>query len=194
MGLVYGGARHGSFQTYAACREVVVARVPNHIPLSQAVVLPLGLSTSITGLFDVLKLNSPSLETKNNGKTVLIWGGSSSMASVAIQLAAAAGYKVVTTASARNHEYAKNLGASEVFDYTDPDIENKLVESLSKQDLAGVFDCIGLESSTKACAKILSQLGGGMLPSVLFPPNGLPENVKSTIGMFKSRSCLHECH
>lgn len=183
LGLMFGGARHGGFQHYTTCREIVVAKVPDSIPLGNAVVLPLGLSTSITGLFEILNLDLPSSgDAGKKGKTVLIWGGSSSMGSTAIQLAVAAGYDVVSTASKRNHEYVQDLGALEVFDHADPEVVEKISKRLQGVDVAGVCDSIGEESSIRACAAILSQLGGGVFPTVLWPPNDLPENVKAIIG------------
>ena len=84
-----------------------------------AAVLPLGLSTAACGLFqkDFLALQYPSVPPKPTGKTLLVWGGSTSVGSNAIQLAVAAGYEVITTASPKNFDYAKKLGASRVFDY-----------------------------------------------------------------------------
>ncbi|KEF58096.1 uncharacterized protein A1O9_06019 [Exophiala aquamarina CBS 119918] len=180
LGLMFGGARHGGFQHYTTCREIVVAKVPDSVPLESAVVLPLGLSTSITGLFEILKLDLPtSSNAEKKGKTVLIWGGSSSMGSTAIQLAVAAGYDVVSTASKRNHEYVKDLGAQEVFDHTDPEVVEKISGRLQGFDVAGICDSIGEESSIRACAAILSSLGGGIFSTVLWPPNDLPENVNA---------------
>jgi len=181
--LVFGGATHGSFQNYTTCREVVVAKIPDHLSFSQAVVLPLGLSTSIVGLFELLGLRMPSIERRPAGKVVLIWGGSSSMGSTAIQLAAAAGYEVLATASPRNHEFVKSLGATEVFDHSDPDVLDLIVRKLESSDFAGAYDCIGEEGTTRSCAAISSRFGGGILPTVLPPPNDLPENVKAIMGM-----------
>ncbi|TAQ89425.1 hypothetical protein B7494_g2244 [Chlorociboria aeruginascens] len=57
------------------------------------------------------------LDNKPTGKTVLIWGGSGSVGVNVIQLAVAAGYEVIATASPANFDYLKELGASEVLDY-----------------------------------------------------------------------------
>jgi NADPH:quinone reductase-like Zn-dependent oxidoreductase len=53
---------------------------------------------------------------ENLGKRVFVWGGASSVGGNAIQSARAAGLEVLTTASGRNFEYVKKLGASVVFD------------------------------------------------------------------------------
>jgi len=51
---------------------------------------------------------------------LFVYGGSSSVGQYAIQLAKLSGYKVVTTASKRNHELVKSLGADLVFDVSNP--------------------------------------------------------------------------
>jgi NADPH:quinone reductase-like Zn-dependent oxidoreductase len=82
-------------------------------------VLPLAISTASCGLFqrDYLGLHHPSANPTPTEQTVLVWGGSTSAGSNAIQLAVAAGYEVITTASPRNYDFVKSLGASAVFDY-----------------------------------------------------------------------------
>lgn len=184
MGLVHGGAKHGAFQHYTTFRERVVAKLPNSMALSRGVVLPMALSTSIVGLFDVLGLRLPALAARPSGETVLIWGASSSCGSIAIQLACTAGYDVVTTASRRNHGYAKELGASRVLDYADPDVVQEIQQYLSDRKMAGVYDCIGEESTTRACAAIVQHFGGGKLATVLWPPKDLPESVKVEMGKY----------
>lgn len=76
---------NSGFQRYTTCREILVAAVPDSLPLANAAVLPLSVSTASAGLFKILKLPFPVLEPKPTGKTVLIWGGSSSCGSSAIQ-------------------------------------------------------------------------------------------------------------
>jgi len=80
---------------------------------------------------------------KSAGKTLLIWGGASSVGSNAIQVAVAAGYEVITTASPKNFESVKKLGASEVFDYNSPTITEDLMTALKGKTMAGALDCIG---------------------------------------------------
>jgi NADPH:quinone reductase-like Zn-dependent oxidoreductase len=51
---------------------------------------------------------------------LFVHGGSSSVGQYAIQLAKLSGYKVITTASKRNHELVESLGADLVFDVSGP--------------------------------------------------------------------------
>jgi len=76
---------NGGFQKYSTLREILVSAVPDSIPLANAVVLPLAVSTAATGLFQTLKLPFPLLNPKPTGKTIVIWGGSSSCGASAIQ-------------------------------------------------------------------------------------------------------------
>ena len=59
-------------------------------------------------------LSDPSHKPSPSGKTIVVWGGSSSVGAFAIQLAVASGAKVVTTASQHNFDFCKQRGATEV--------------------------------------------------------------------------------
>lgn len=175
---------HGAFQFYTTCLQSLVSAIPSSLPFANAAVLPLSISTATAGLFQKtnLGLPFPSTTPKPTGKTVLIWGGSSSVGSSAIQLAVAAGLTVVTTASKRNFEYVKSLGASYAVDHSQGNVVEVLLAQLKGSDFAGAFDAISTEGTIKACAEIVSQLGGGVLPIVLPAAEGLqaslPDNVK----------------
>ncbi|KAF8860590.1 putative quinone oxidoreductase [Acephala macrosclerotiorum] len=160
-------AANAGYQLYSTTREILVTEVPDSLPLANAAVLPLSIDTAATGLFTMLKLPYPSLDPTSAGKTVLIWGGSSSVGSSAIQLAVAAGLTVATTASPHNEAYVKSLGATYYFNYKDPDVVKKISKVLKTGDV--IFDVTSTESSQKACAELLSGIGGGLLPIVLFP-------------------------
>ncbi|TVY19982.1 Dehydrogenase orsE [Lachnellula arida] len=160
-------ATNAGFQHYTTCREILISEVPNSVPLANAAVLPLAIGTASTGLFKHLKLPFPSVDPKPTGKTILIWGGSSSVGSTAIQLALAAGLTVATTAGAHNKAYVKELGATHIFDHKDPNVVQEISKILKTGDV--VFDAIAVEGSQKACATILHNIGGGKLPVVLWP-------------------------
>ena len=177
--LITKKATNAAFQLYSTCRQILVSAVPDSVPLANAAVLPLGVDTAAAMLFQQLDLPLPSLNPKPTGKTILLWGGSSSVGGSAIQLAVAAGLRVITTASKHNFDYVKGLGADEVYDYRDSNVVEKLKAVLKKGDLVG--DCIGSPEAQTACAEILSHLGGGILPIVYFPNPEWPENVTADI-------------
>jgi NADPH:quinone reductase-like Zn-dependent oxidoreductase len=122
--------------------------------------LPLALSTAAAGLYlpEYLGLPLPSTAPKSTGKTVLIWGGSSSVGATAIQLAIASGLEVVATASSPNHAFVKFLGASFVFDYKSISAVEQIVARLQHSELVGVYDAIGEEKSFTPLKAIAKQL------------------------------------
>lgn len=138
-----------AFQAHTIVRTNMASEIPDSISFESASVIPLGFSTAACGLFqdNFLGLQLPTVPSqKQTGKTLLIWGGASSVGSNAIQLAVAAGYEVIATASEKNFNYVKNLGASQVFDYHRTTISADLVGALSGKTLAGALDCIGKEA------------------------------------------------
>jgi NADPH:quinone reductase-like Zn-dependent oxidoreductase len=151
------GAPEGAFQEYVVLRCSLVAKILESLPYERACVIPLGLSTAASGLFqkDTLALNPPQASSTNpSTEIVVIWGGSTSVGSNAIQLARAAGYEVITTTSPKNFTFAKALGASQVYDYNDPETPKKIIAFLKGRHCAGAM-AIG-DGSLEACIDIVS--------------------------------------
>lgn len=159
-------AAEGAFQTYTVVLATMAAPIPDHLTYESATVLPLGLSTAACGLFqkDHLALDYPSVTPKANGKTLLVWGGSTSVGSNAIQLAVAAGYEVITTASPRNFDYVKKLGASQAFDYNEAAVVEDIVKALKGKTIAGAL-AIGA-GSANACVDIVHACKGNKFVSM----------------------------
>src|SRR5262245_64327798 len=78
------------------------------------------------------------------GETILIQGGAGGVAGFGIQLAKHLGATVITTASARNHDYVRSLGADRVIDYNAEDF-TKVVT-----DCDVVFDTVGGEVQVRS--------------------------------------------
>lgn len=150
------GRRHaaeGGFQSYTVVREDLASPLPASIAFEQAVVLPLGISTAATALFqsDHLALPHPSAHPTPTGRTVVVWGGSTSVGSNAIQLAVASGHRVATTASPRNHGRMRELGAEIVLDYRSPSVVADLVAAIGDAEVAGVL-AVGTGSAEPSVA------------------------------------------
>ncbi|KAI1295719.1 chaperonin 10-like protein [Xylaria venustula] len=154
---------HSAFQHYTVLRSTLVTKIPDALSFESACVLPLALSTAACGLFmkDFLALSYPVAHEHINADSrpaIVIWGGSTSVGSNAIQLATAAGYEVFNTASPRNFEYVKALGASHVWDYRDPGVTGHLIKALQNKDCAGAL-AIG-KGSLEACISIVASVPG----------------------------------
>lgn len=131
----------GGFQLFSVVRADLAAPIPSELSFEQAAVLPLAVSTAASALFqkDGLALRHPATAMKATGGTVVVWGGSTSVGSNAVQLAAAAGYDVVATASPKNHDQLRRLGASRVFDYNSPTAVSDIVSALVGESVVGVL-------------------------------------------------------
>lgn len=153
-------AAEGAFQRFTVVLEHMACPIPASMSFERAAVLPLGISTAACGLFEKeqLGLAYPSAQPTPSGKTLLVWGGSTSVGSNAIQLAVAAGYEVVTTASAKNFDYVKSLGAAQAFDYRSPTAVADLIAALRGKTLAGAL-AIGA-GSTEACFAVVHACSG----------------------------------
>ncbi|QSZ33252.1 hypothetical protein DSL72_002840 [Monilinia vaccinii-corymbosi] len=163
-------ATKSAFQSYTVLLEHLTSHIPSTLSYEQASVIPLGLSTAAVGLFqkDQLALQLPSLSPKPTGKTVLIWGGSTSVGVNAIQLAVAAGYEVFATASPKNFDLCKKLGASQVFDYNKPSSIPDLINAFKGKITAGAMS-IG-KGAADACMKILHKCQGRRFISMVSYP------------------------
>jgi NADPH:quinone reductase-like Zn-dependent oxidoreductase len=155
------GPAEGAFQDYTVLVDHMTAPIPDAMSYESAAVLPLAVSTAACGLFqkDYLALQHPSVPPKPTGRTLLVWGGSTSVGSNAIQLAVAAGYEVVSTASPRNFDYLKTLGASQVFDYNDKSAVCDIVATLKDKTIAGAI-AIGT-GSAGPCFDVVHACKGG---------------------------------
>lgn len=92
----------GSFAEYIALPERLLARKPASLGWNESAGLPLA------GLTAYQVLNRLGL---TSGETVLIHGGAGGVGSLGIQIAVALGAKVIATASEKNHEFLRSLGA-----------------------------------------------------------------------------------
>ena len=187
--LVTKDNKHAAFQLYVAVLHTAVAPIPASISFAQGSVLPLAVSTAAAGLYQPrfleLPLPSATLASATKDKTLLVWGGSSSVGSATIQLASASGLTVFTTASPSNFEFVKSLGAAQAFDHSKPDVVQQIVDALKGTTLVGVYDAISLEDTVAKSAEILkAAVGKGIIATVLPPPKDLPDGIEANAGLF----------
>lgn len=163
-------AAEGAFQSYTVLSDYMASPIPHEISFERAAVLPLATSTASCGLFqkDHLALQLPSVPARPTGQTLLIWGGSTSVGSSAIQLAVAAGYEVITTCSPHNFDYVKKLGASQAFDYNSKSAVADIIKALQGKTVAGAL-AIG-SNSAEACLDIIHASKGKKFVSLASSP------------------------
>jgi len=173
-------AAEGAFQAHTIVSRRLTTVIPDHLSYVEAAVVPLGLTTAACGLFqsDLLALERPSAHTGARDQWVIIWGGSTSVGSNAIQLAVAAGYGVVTTASPKNFEYVRTLGAAHAFDYNSRDVVRDIIAALRGKHVVGALS-IGA-GSTAPCMEILAQCQGRKFVASCSAPVSFQDMIKGS--------------
>lgn len=154
---VYGRpdiSRNGAYAEYIAVRESEVALKPKSIDHIHAAAIPLAALTAWQSLFDAAQLKS--------GQSVLIHGAAGGVGSFAVQLAKWKGAHVIGTASQRNLEFLRELGAEETIDYQTARFEDVV------RDVDVVLDTIGGDTQKRSW-NILKKRG--MLISIVSPPS-----------------------
>ena len=105
----------GGYAQYVAAASALALPMPGALKPVEAAALPEGLFTAWFNFFDVLRLQP--------GERVLIHGGASGVASLAIPALTALGYAVLATCGSDSKRAAAlGFGARAAFDYKDADL------------------------------------------------------------------------
>jgi NADPH:quinone reductase-like Zn-dependent oxidoreductase len=153
---VYGSVsvvRGGAYAEYICVSANDYALKPKSLDFAQAASLGVAALTAWQA-FDAAGLSA--------GQKVLIHAAAGGVGSMAVQLAKARAAYVIGTASARNTEFVKSLGADEVIDYA----ATKFEEVVKDADV--VFDLMGGDTQARSYGVVKR---GGWLVSAAQPPN-----------------------
>ncbi len=138
---VFGVCEAGQEGAYAekiVMKAAIIAKKPDGISHIDAAALALTGLTAISAVDETLQLKA--------NETILIQGGAGGVAGFAIQFAKHLGARVITTASASNHDYLRKLGADQIIDYNTTDF-TRVVSNCD-----AVFDTVGGDVALKSFA------------------------------------------
>ena len=121
--------QEGAYAEKIAIKAAIVAKKTDGLSHIDAAALALAGLTAICTIEDTLKLKAR--------ETILIQGGAGGVAGFAIQLSKHLGARVITTASASNHDYLRKIGVDEIIDYNAVDFTEVV------RDCDAVFDTVG---------------------------------------------------
>lgn len=128
FGTGLGKDHQGTYAEYALVPTDRVTHLPENVDFDVGGGAGVAAVTAWRALIDHAGLEP--------AETCLIHGGSGGVGHAAVQLAAASGAEVVTTASSEYHEALEELGADAVFDYNEGDLE----EAVGKYEPAVILD------------------------------------------------------
>lgn len=152
---VLGVARQsGSYAEYAVVPVSVLAKKPQSMTFEQAAGVPIAGDTAYRALHEAGRI-AP-------GQTVLIHGAAGGVGSLAVQIAKAAGARVIGTASPNNHEFLRSLGVDQVIDYKSQRFE----DVVKNVDL--VLNTADADTNARSIRVVRE---GGALISIVGPPN-----------------------
>jgi NADPH:quinone reductase len=140
---------NGAWAEYMLVPVSYVSRAPASLELSRAGVVPIVGLTAHETVIDMLKVHA--------GDIVLITNAAGGVGHLALQIAAGLGANVVATASPRNHEFVRALGAVTVFD----SLSMKVVKMIRARYRQGVDKALNCVSSGSANPMVLALAEGG---------------------------------
>lgn len=176
---VSGPRSNGSYAEYHVARADIVAKKPPSLSHEEAAAVPLAGGTAYEAIVRRLALRV--------GETVLIHGGAGGVGSFAVQIAKAAGARVLATAGSDNQEILKELGADVAIDYSSQIVAEVALDDTGGHGVDSVFDAVGggtiVESlpATRPFGRLATILGaqGDLTP--------LYQNNQTLYGVFLTR-------
>lgn len=143
-------AGQGSYAEYHVAHESIVGLKPSSLTHLEAAALSLVGGTVWEALITRVNLQV--------GETILVHGGAGGVGHIAIQVAKAAGARVLTTVSSQNAAFVKSLGADLVIDYKQTDYVEAVLEATDGKGVNLVFDTVGGDTLQRS-PLVLDQLG-----------------------------------
>jgi NADPH:quinone reductase-like Zn-dependent oxidoreductase len=137
----------GTFAEYVAAPVRTLARKPRTLSFEEAAGLPLAGLTAYQVLVKALEVK--------RGETVLVHAAAGGVGSLAVQIAAHLGARVIGTASERNHDHVRGLGGEPV---SHGEGLGERVRALAPEGVDAVFDTIGGDT-LKTSANLLAPEG-----------------------------------
>lgn len=151
---VYGYVRRddvcfGTAAELVPAPERTVTAKPAGLSFEEAASVPLAGLTAYQLLTEGVEIQ--------RGERVLVHAGSGGVGHFAVQIARALGAEVVATASAANHDFLRELGASETIDYHDGPVSEQLSAPVDAVlDLAGGEALEDAPKQVKDAARVAS--------------------------------------
>jgi NADPH:quinone reductase-like Zn-dependent oxidoreductase len=106
----------GAYAEYALASEMMIAQKPKSLSFVEAASAPVVAVTAWQMLFDYAQAKA--------GQTVLIHGAGGNVGAYAVQMARNAGLEVFATASSKDLDYVRELGADTAIDYRETPFED----------------------------------------------------------------------
>ncbi|KAJ5788784.1 hypothetical protein N7457_003774 [Penicillium paradoxum] len=150
----------GAYCEYIRTEPGLTFHVPKGMDLLDAPSLSgTAIATLGVALFWSLQLPGTLQAPAAKAEDVLVYGGSSTIGLLAIQMVKLCGHRVITTCSPRNFELVKSFGADVVFDYNSPTCGED-IRTITKNTLRYVLDPFAEAKTLRTCYTAIGRTGG----------------------------------
>lgn len=143
-------AQGGAWAEYAVAKQSSLMALPDDLTFQQGATVPIAGKTALESM--------RSLDL-SKGDKLFIAGASGAIGTIVIQLAKAIGVQVAASASAKNHDYMKALGAEKTVDYHDENWTDQVLEWSGN----GVTAALAIQPGTGADSIKVVQDGGKLI-------------------------------
>ncbi|EPS29079.1 hypothetical protein PDE_04028 [Penicillium oxalicum 114-2] len=151
----------GSFSQYVAAHADLLLKLPNKLSFAQGAVLGGSVFATLwIALYESLGLEgTPDMPLQDDPPPVLVYGGSTSTGTAALQILRLSGYRPIATCSPHNNDLVRAAGAEKVFDYRSETCAAD-IKSYTNGRLRHVLDIITDLQSQLICYDTFSRVGG----------------------------------
>lgn len=163
-------ANNGTYAEYLVCDIDAIASAPGNLSRAQAAAIPLSALTAVQALQGKIK----------PGSTVFIQSGGGGVGGYALQYAKYKGAAKIITTSSKNETYVRELGATDVIDYTKSDLFQEL-KKLAPEGLDVVLESTEMNVSQNMINTV--KRGGDLVSILDNKPTKDIEKIKAEAGV-----------
>lgn len=145
-------SKPGGFAEWTIAPAHAIAPLPHPVSFVEAAALPCAGFTAYQALHHKLHVTA--------GQTILVQAGAGGVGGFAVQLAALAGLRVISTCSSSNFDWVRQLGATDVLDYHTQDVAQTIRELTDGRGVDAIVDTVNTDTATLGLE--LLAFGGGI--------------------------------
>ncbi|GAB3260529.1 NADP-dependent oxidoreductase [Kineosporia babensis] len=160
----------GAYAEYVTAPARQFSKKPTTLTAEQAAAVPLAALTAWQAVVDTAHVT--------RAQRVLITGAAGGVGHIAVQIAHSLGAEVVATASSRNHDWLRELGADVTIDYTSTRFENEI------KDVDVVIDLVGDDHEQTGLRALSTLRAGGFMVAV---PGGVSPELQAAADLASVR-------
>jgi NADPH:quinone reductase-like Zn-dependent oxidoreductase len=144
-------SKPGGFAEYAITTAHTTAKIPDSVSFAQAAAIPCAGLTAYEAVVRRLDVQPEH--------TVWMQGGAGGVGGFGVQICANIGATVITTASERNHEFVKSLGADHAIDYNSENVVKAIKAITNGRGVDRVLGAVDVDTANQGI-EVLKFRGG----------------------------------